>query len=179
MCYSAQADYRRFVRAFGARLDLQEFIRLYWEREQGRAIKIPKAVNVLFADPQSDDEQRIKAMIDQYNQRQAIKLEEELSAQRTRLADAARRHLDDLRRAEVEPRDGRFFAGHYAPVMVLEDGEHVIKPLRYQCRPASRRCTTGSIRVPTSPAGTTSKASGKGFSGTRTGFWPSTPSTST
>ncbi|WP_146014103.1 hypothetical protein [Trinickia dabaoshanensis] len=50
MCYSAQikADYQRFVRTFGARLDLQEFIRLYWEREQGRAIKIPKAVDALL-----------------------------------------------------------------------------------------------------------------------------------
>ena len=39
MCYSAQikADYLRFVRAYGARLDLEEFVRLYWEREHGRS----------------------------------------------------------------------------------------------------------------------------------------------
>lgn len=165
MCYSAQikADYQRFVRTFGARFDLQEFIRLYWEREQGRAIKIPKAVDALFEQPQSEDERRIKEMIDRFNQLQATKLEEELFAQRKRLADAGRalqakatkaaaeskriatdkvdallRRLDDLRRTEPKERDGRIFPGHYAPVLVMENGERVIKPMRYQCRPAGK-----------------------------------------
>ena len=165
MCYSAQikADFKRFVRAFGARLDLQEFIRLYWEREQGRAIKIPKAIDALFAQPQSEDEQRIKAMIDRFNQTQGAKLEEELFAQRKRLADAERalqakatkasaeskriatgkvdallRRLDGLRPTEPKERDERIFPGHYAPVLVMEDGERVIKPMRYQCRPAGK-----------------------------------------
>lgn len=165
MCYSAQikADYQRFVRTFGARLDLQEFVRLYWEREQGRAIKIPKAVDALFGQPQSEDEQRIKDMIDRFNQLQATKLEAELFAQRKRLADAERslqtkvtkaaaeskriatdkvdallRRLDDLRRTEPKERDGRIFPGHYAPVLVMEAGERVIKPMRYQCRPAGK-----------------------------------------
>ena len=165
MCYSAQikADYQRFVRAFGARLDLQEFTRLYWEREQGRAIKIPKAVDELFAQPQSEDERRIKDMIDRFNQLQATQLEAELFIQRKRLADAERslqskvtkaaaeskriatgkvdallRRLEDLRRIEPNERDGRIFPGHYAPVLVMEDGERVIKPMRYQCRPAGK-----------------------------------------
>ncbi len=165
MCYSAQikADYQRFVRTFGARLDLQEFIRLYWEREQGRAVKIPKAVDALFEQPQSEDEQRIKDMIDRFNQLQASKLEAQLFAQRKRLADAERslqakgtkaaaeskriatdkvdallRRSDDLRRTEPKERDGRIFPGHYAPVLVMENGERVIKPMRYQCRPAGK-----------------------------------------
>ena len=165
MCYSAQikADYQRFVRSFGARLDLQEFIRLYWEREQGRAIKIPKAIDVLFAQPQSEDEQRIKDMIDRFTQLQGTKLESDLFAQRKRLADAERslqtkatkaaaeskriatdkidallRRLEDLRRTEPKERDGRIFPGHYGPVLVMEDGERVIKPMRYQCRPAGK-----------------------------------------
>lgn len=165
MCYSAQikADYLRFVRTFGARLDLQEFIRIYWEREQGQAIKIPKAVDAIFSESQSDDEQRIKAMIDRFNRLQSTKLEEELFAQRKRLADAERtlqvkatkaaaeskriatdkieaamRRLDDLRRTEPKERDGRIFPGHYAPVLIEEAGERVIKPMRYQCRPAGK-----------------------------------------
>ncbi len=34
MCYSSQvwADYRKFVRAYGAVIDVEEFYRLYWER---------------------------------------------------------------------------------------------------------------------------------------------------
>lgn len=165
MCYSAQikAGYQRFVRTFGARLDLDEFIRLYWEREQGRAVKIPKAIDALFAEPQSAEEQRIKGMIDRFNRLQATKLEEELFAQRKRLADAERslqikatkaaaeskriatdkvdallRRLDDLRRTEPKERDGRIFPGHYAPVLVMEAGERLIKPMRYQCRPAGK-----------------------------------------
>lgn len=165
MCYSAQikADYLRFVRTFGARLDLQEFTRIYWERERGRAVKIPKAVDALFAQPRSDEEQCIKAMIDRFNQLQSSKLEEELFSQRKRLADAERSlqakttkaaaeskriatdkigaimcRLDDLHRTELEPQDGRIFPGHYAPVMIEENGERVIKPMRYQCRPAGK-----------------------------------------
>ncbi len=41
--------------------------------------------------------------------------------------------LDDLR-AEPLPRDARFFPGNYAPVIVMEGGRKVIKPMRYQCR---------------------------------------------
>lgn len=166
MCYSAQikADYRKFLRTFGARIDLREFVKLYWEREQGRAITIPKAVDAMFAVPQTDEEQRIKEMIERFNKAQAAKLEQELFKQRTRLADAERtlqtkmtktameskriatdkieatlQRLDDLRRTElIEERDARFFPGHYAPIIVMEDGERVVKPMRYQCRLAGK-----------------------------------------
>lgn len=165
MCYSAQikADYGRFVRTFGARIGLEEFTRLYWEREQGSAHVIPKAVDAMFLAPQTPDEQRIKDMIERFNRSQAAKLEEELFKQRTRLADAERalqakatktaaeskriatnkvealrRRLDDLRRTELLERDARIFPGHYAPVIVMENGERVVKPMRYQCRPAGK-----------------------------------------
>lgn len=46
--------------------------------------------------------------------------------------------LDDLRRTELLPRDSRIFPGNYAPVMVMENGQRVIKPMRYQCRPAGK-----------------------------------------
>lgn len=165
MCYSAQikADYKRFVRSFGARIDLREFARLYWEREQGRAIIIPKAIDAMFNDPEGDDERRIKAMIETFNKAQAAKLEQELFKQRARLADAERslqskttkaategkriatnkidallRRLDDLRRTEPLERDSRIFPGHYGPLIVMEGGERVVKPMRYQCRVAGK-----------------------------------------
>jgi hypothetical protein len=102
-------------------------------------------------------------MIDHFNQRQSTQLEEALFAQRKRLADAERslqtkptkaaaesqriatskidaalRRLDDLPRTEPKARDGRIFPGHYAPVLIEEDGERVVKPMRYQCRPAGK-----------------------------------------
>ena len=165
MCYSAQikADYGRFVRIFGARIDLEAFTKLYWEREQGAAVLISKAVDAMFLEPHTPDEQRIKDMIERFNRSQAVKLEEELFRQRTRLAnaeralhakatkaaaeskriatdkiEALRRRLDDLRRTELLERDARIFPGHYAPVIVADKGERVVRPMRYQCRPAGK-----------------------------------------
>ena len=38
--------------------------------------------------------------------------------------------LSDLRRSELTDEDSRIFPGHYAPVMVMENGWRVIKPMR-------------------------------------------------
>ncbi|WP_408431775.1 hypothetical protein [Paraburkholderia fungorum] len=46
--------------------------------------------------------------------------------------------LDDIQRSELKPRDSRIFPGHYAPVMVMENGRLVVKPMRYQCRIAGK-----------------------------------------
>jgi putative SOS response-associated peptidase YedK len=168
MCYSAQikADYHQYVRMYGADLDIHEFARLYWERAEGRGVKIPKAMDFGFADPQSPAERDIANFIAKYDAGQVTKLEQELFKQRARLADADRslktkatkaaveskriatdkidttlRRLDDLHRTEPEDRDSRIFPGQYAPVMIVEDGRRVIKPMRYQCRPAGKPAT--------------------------------------
>lgn len=39
-------------------------------------------------------------------------------------------------RAELGSQDGRFFPFNYAPVIVHEGGENLIRPMRYHCRPA-------------------------------------------
>ena len=43
-----------------------------------------------------------------------------------------------LRRTEPKDRDSRIFPGHYAPVMGMEGGRRVVKPMRYQCRLAGK-----------------------------------------
>ncbi|WMY07275.1 SOS response-associated peptidase family protein [Paraburkholderia phenoliruptrix] len=166
MCYSAQiqADYHKFVRTFGALMDIDEFARLFFERAEGiNKAKVPKAMEDAFAAPETDAEQRIKAFIDQFNSDQTSKLEQDLFKQRKRLADAERTlltkvtkaatesqriatdkiawtrgKLDDIQRNEPKPRDSRIFPGHYAPVMVVENGRLVVKPMRYQCRIAGK-----------------------------------------
>ncbi|WP_158935628.1 SOS response-associated peptidase family protein [Burkholderia sp. S171] len=165
MCYSAQivADYRKYVKMFGPDMDIREFARLYWERVEGSGAKVPKGMDAAFVDPATEEEHRIKQWIERYDAAQATKLEQELFKQRTRLADAARvlqtkstkatieskqiatgkvaatlRRLDDLRRTEAVDRDSRIFPCQYAPVMVMENGRRVIKPMRYQCRPAGK-----------------------------------------
>ena len=165
MCYSAQiqADYRKYVKMFGAQMDIREFARLFWERAEGSKAKIPKAMEDAFLDTQTDDERQIRQFIDRFNAEQAATLEQELFKQRKRLADAERaletkitkaasesrriatekidsnlRRLDDLSRTTPKDRDSRIFPGHYAPVLVVEDGRYVVKPMRYQCRIAGK-----------------------------------------
>lgn len=161
MCYSAQilADYRKYVKMFGAHMSIKEFARLFFERAEGSKAKIPKGIEDSFADPQSEAEREVKALIDQFNAEQVTKLEQDLFKQRARLADAERSlqtkvtkaatesqriatdkiswtrgKLDDIQRTEPKPRDSRIFPGHYAPVLVAENGQRVIMPMRYQCR---------------------------------------------
>jgi putative SOS response-associated peptidase YedK len=165
MCYSAEiwADYRKYARAWGAEISIKDFVRLYWKRQQESLTKLPKAMDAAFPSPQSEDERHIKAMIDEFNSKQAAKLEEEIFKQRKRLANAERTllsrttkaateskriatdkvawalgKLSDIRRTELKDRDSRIFPGWYAPVMVVEEGKRVIKPMRYQCRPAGK-----------------------------------------
>ena len=163
-----KADYLRFRRQHGATLSIREFFDLYWQRrtsnnQKDRKIRIPKAMDAAFAAPQNDDDRQIKALIDEFNLQQASELEQELFKQRKRLADAERTlqtkttkaateskriatdkvqwcldKLTTLRRTELTGDDARIFPGWYAPVMVMDNGQRVIKPMRYQCRPAGK-----------------------------------------
>lgn len=165
MCYSAQirADYKQFFRLFGGVLSLRVFAELYYERQGDPKVKIPKAMDAAFEAPQDDEEREIKGLIDTFNTDQALKLEQDIFAQRKRLADAERKllvkttkkatndariatakvewglgKLADLQRTQPASRDARIFPGVYAPVMIWENGQRVVKPMRYHCRPAGK-----------------------------------------
>jgi len=169
MCYSAQiwANYKRYVRAWGADVGIKDFVRLYWDRAQGAKIKIPKAMDAAFADPQNDDEREVWRLIQQFNAQESTRLEQELFKQRRRLADAQRTlqtkvtkkaseeqriasekvawclgKLADLRRIELNEEDQRIFPQWYAPVMVMQDGRRTVRPMRYQCRVAGTAAST-------------------------------------
>jgi hypothetical protein len=79
--YSAQikADYQRFVRTFGALMDIAEFTRLFFERAEGVSrAKVPKAMEDAFRSPHTEAEREIKVLIDQFNADQTTKLEQDL-----------------------------------------------------------------------------------------------------
>jgi hypothetical protein len=65
MCYSAQirAEYKQFVRIFGAVLSVRAFSKLYFERQSDPKIKIPKAIDAQFLNPQTDDEREIGVVV--------------------------------------------------------------------------------------------------------------------
>ncbi|MEO7710172.1 MAG: SOS response-associated peptidase family protein [Caldimonas sp.] len=165
MCYSARilADYRRYLRDYDAPMSLKEFVDLFWRRAADPRLKIPKAMELAFDDPQTPAEVEIKALIDRFNAEQVSNVEAELFRQRKRLADAQRSlrekstkaaleseriangkvewalgKLSDLRRHEPIDEDSRIFPLHYAPVMVIENGRRTIKPMRYGCRLAGK-----------------------------------------
>lgn len=165
MCYSAMihASYRKHLRHYSADISLDDFYQLYWLRNQGGKQKIPKAMDAPFLVPENAEEKKIKGLIDEFTIAEANRIEEELFKQRARLADAERKlnvketksaleskriasdkvsrslvWLADLKRTDLKDRDSRIYPGHYAPVMVMEAGKRVIKPMRYQCRPAGK-----------------------------------------
>ncbi|MDF0506631.1 SOS response-associated peptidase family protein [Burkholderia cenocepacia] len=158
MCYSAkiQANYREYVRRYGADMDIETFRRIFFARAAGADIKIPKAVDAALV-AAGDDE--ITAAIATYQTRRASELEADLFKQRARLVaaekqlavkitkkasedvriatnkiDAATRGLDDLRRRDLLEGDSRIFPGWYAPVLIELDGKRLVVPMRYRCR---------------------------------------------
>jgi putative SOS response-associated peptidase YedK len=46
--------------------------------------------------------------------------------------------LSDLRRSEPKPRDNRIFPMVYAGVIIKDQGENLLRPMRYACRPAGK-----------------------------------------
>ena len=165
MCYSAQVEesFKRYVKQFGADIDIHQFVKLYGHRAAGVSLRIPKAMDANFSEAGSVDERAIAGMIADFDHAELARHEQELFKQRKRLADAERSlqtrvtkaasesrriatnkvkwllaRMADIKRRELLPRDSRIFPGHYAPVMVMENGRRVIKPMRYQCRPQGK-----------------------------------------
>lgn len=164
MCYSAQteADYRRYVRQFGAAVSLEEFTQQAMA-DPAKRPKWPKGMrDAALSDP-SPEANELRAAVRFWVSHDIAQAERELEKQWARVAagelalsqkptkkaaDDVRigsnkvaqleARLADLRRSEPRPRDGRIYPGYYAPVMVWQDGERVVLPMRYQCRPAGK-----------------------------------------
>ncbi len=162
MCYSAVVDQRlkSLQRLFKARIDTAAFEDLFRRRLTDDGIEIGRALEANFDEPDSQAEHEIKQLIAAHRSRKAAEWETELFRQKKRLANAERtlkvketkKALEDtriagnkvawyvkklaaLRRNTLDPQDSRIFPFWYAPVVVAEGEELVIKPMRYHCRP--------------------------------------------
>lgn len=165
MCYSAQIKQLawQLAREFGVRVDYAAAERLFLRRLNDPAIVISRGFEANFDEPANDTERRIKALIDQHRASSASRFEKELFTQKTRLVNAERSlrsketkkaredvriatakisvlttRLSDLRRTGVEPRDNRLFPMVYGGVIVRRDGQDLLTPMRYFCRPAGK-----------------------------------------
>jgi putative SOS response-associated peptidase YedK len=165
MCYSAQVVQvvRKLHRQLGIRLDYEEAFRLFMRRLDDPSVAISRGFEANFDNPATDQERQIKAAIDEHRSRTATKVEKDLFAQKTRLVNAERSlkeketkkareevriattkietlttKLSDLRRSETSPDDNRIFPMVYAGVIIKQDGQNVLTPMRYFCRPAGK-----------------------------------------
>ena len=93
MCYSAQVweAYQKYLRVFGANIDILEFARLYGIRNEGGKVRIPLAMDHAFAEPTTKEEREVKALIDAYVDQEKTRLEQEMFQQKQRLSEAERK----------------------------------------------------------------------------------------
>jgi putative SOS response-associated peptidase YedK len=165
MCYSAQVIQaaRKMYRQLGIRLDYEEAEKLFFRRLDDPTLNISRGFEANFDEPATDQARRIKSAIDEHRSRMAGKIEKNLFTQKTRLVSAERslktketkksredvriatnkiasltEKLSDLRRSEPKARDNRIFPMVYAGAIVKQNGENLLRPMRYACRPAGK-----------------------------------------
>ena len=161
MCYSALVlqAYAEYVRTMGASPDLEQFERLFEQRLTSKAIRIPRGFERNFDNPKSPPEKRIRELIDQHRATQTTNFEQELFAQRRRLADAQRKlqvketksalneqriasskveaileKLALLKGTQPHPDDNRIFPLTHAPVVIGHGSRRVLRLARYHLR---------------------------------------------
>jgi len=165
MCFSAMVveEYRAYKRATGATIDIYQFAEIFGYEPPRSKLTIPRFVERWFDNPGSPAEQGIHDLIAKRRAAQAAQWQQELFAQKKRLADAERKlavkdtkaaaesrriaadkieklvkRLNRLEDPEPHASDGRIFPMNYAPIVISEDGRKVIKLARYHCRLAGK-----------------------------------------
>jgi putative SOS response-associated peptidase YedK len=165
MCYSAivQQSLHVLARRFLATIDWGAYERLFADRADGQRLDIPRALDQYVLELSDREAHRSQELIAQYRDRIEAQWQQELFKQRTRVGDrsrelqaketkAGRRDLEiglrkaaalseklrRLRSSEVSEDDKRIFPRWYAPVIVEDGGNRVIRPMRYQCRIAGK-----------------------------------------
>jgi hypothetical protein len=121
------ADYRRYIRDFGAELDIKEFYDLFSRRKGDSKVKIPKAMEAAFAEPTSDLERQIKSLIDEFSAEQEFKLQQELFKQRKRLGGRGARPSDE------DNKEGRGRPAHLDFENQMGDGQ-AVRPTPHRTR---------------------------------------------
>jgi len=163
MCYSALVN--QHVKSLGltykARIQLDLFEELFVDRVAGSGAKIPRALeNAFLEKPETFAERRIEKAIRDYRAAEVEKMRADLGAQEKRLIAAEKTLLTKVtKKAQNDQRiagnkiesltakiaridstelyegDSRIYPGQYAPLIVSEAGERVIRPFRYHLRP--------------------------------------------
>ncbi len=165
MCYSAmvQQNVKALSLKFGARVDLDFFEELYTERLKGQSLTLSPQLDASFlSDLNTPQEKKIASLIQEWQRHEKEKLQETLIKQKERLSAAeeklkikpTKNALNEQRiatdkiqwlqkkietletnSAETKATEGRIFPFHYAPLLIVHQGERLIRPYRYHLRP--------------------------------------------
>ncbi|MEO8367193.1 MAG: SOS response-associated peptidase family protein [Pseudoxanthomonas sp.] len=166
MCYSAMiySELKQYKRATGATMDVHEYVRTFWvDRGKNPFLKRPKVPRAMEIEILREGPTEIADYIRQWDALEMAGLEQELFKQKKRVADGERAlltkvtrkaendvriggdkmdriqgRMQALKRLQPKTADSRIFPGYFAPVLVMENGHKVLKPMRYQCRPAGK-----------------------------------------
>lgn len=161
MCYSAMVlqSFMEYMREMGAPPDFDQFEQLFAQRLTDKSVRIPRGFERNFDNPKSPPERRIKDLIDQHRAAMTTVLEQDVFAQKKRLADAERKlkvketkaalneqriastrietcleKLSLLKGTQPHPDDNRIFPLTYSPIIVKRGDENVVRLARYHLR---------------------------------------------
>lgn len=114
MCYSAKVwqKIKEYMRYRGVVLRLDQYELLFQRRLTDSSIRIPRGFEDNFLKPNTPQERRIRALIDEHRSKVATQWEQELFKQRKRLADAQRSLTTEaMARGDMLIYGGRISAG--------------------------------------------------------------------
>lgn len=168
MCYSAKVtqSLKEYLRLTGAVADLAQIETVLERRLTDSAVRIPRGFERNFDEPKSEQEQRIRSLLDRYRDDNVTRLEQDVFTQKKRLADAQRKlqeketksarndariasnkietslqKLTLLKGSQPHKNDDRIFPMSYAHIVVEVDGKRLVRLARYHLRPAGKRAS--------------------------------------
>lgn len=165
MCYSAMVKQRAkdLGISFDARVDLGLLDEMFERRLGGESIVIPKGIEHNFLHPETPLERDIKKKIDLFHEREVMALQQDLFELKKRLNAAEKKlslkptktaekekgiaerqterkllRLQNIQRSNYVSTDDRIYPFTWTLVMVEQQNERVMVPMRYHLRPAGK-----------------------------------------
>lgn len=161
--FGADIDIEEFWKLY---LHRDEKYRIRRKRSDGH--KIPKGMDLNFRKPRTELERKIQDLVAEWNGGKLAESQAELDKQRERLAlneaklakkvtktaqeevrkagnkiKQMERWIADAKRTQHQPeKDDRIFPLWYAPVLLIENGKPIVRPMRYLCRPPGLAAST-------------------------------------
>lgn len=161
--YSATVwtDPKLYASHFHAAIGLDAFFHSFQRRAEGDRVIVPTEVDQAFLESREPEFEPIRNLAMGHRLEQIRAADEEIASRSARLIDAerqlemkrakaaghsscrtsykitqARRRREALVQGVEQFEVGRMFPGSFVPIVTMQDARMVVRPMRYQCRPA-------------------------------------------